>query len=120
MMNNTITQKVHHLDLEQGKVYLESRLGKIYPVEVNRYIKNINPGDMVTIEITTNGYKLIDCESVGNPILNIVEFPLTEKGDLNYIAYLQYLEAIEGMTKAERIRFDEYLIKKYNIRRRIR
>ena len=116
-MNNTVTQKVHHLSPEEGKVFLESRLGIVYPVDMNHYIKSLEPGDTVVVE--TGTWKILDIQQNTIPILDITEFPRTKNGDLNHIAYLQYLKAIEEMKESDRIRFDEYLIKKYNIRRGI-
>ena len=117
-MNNTVTQKVHHLSPEEGKVFLESRLGTVYPVDINHYIKSLEPGDTVVVEMGT--WKILDIQQQTVPMLDITEFPRTKNGDLNHIAYLQYLKAIEEMRESDRIRFDEYLIKKYNMRRRIR
>ena len=117
MMDNTVTQKVHHVSPEEGKVFLESRLGTVYPVDMNHYIKSLEPGDTVVIE--TGTWKILDIQQQTVSMIDITEFPRTETGDLNHIAYMEYLQAISDMTESDRIRFDEYLIKKYNINRGI-
>lgn len=50
-------------------------------------------------------------------MIDIIKFPRTTNNDLNWTAYMQYRRIIKNMTNSEEKSFDEYLRRKYNIRR---
>ena len=116
-MKSDLHQKVHSVDTINNIVYLMTRAGNIYSVHLNRLFKSIEVGDTAVVDITGDKWLIKDIIKKYPKHLNITEFPRTETGDLNTIAYSQYLQFIEEMKEEDRVEFDNYLIEKYNIRR---
>lgn len=97
-----------------GTCLVESTKGNTYPCTINPYVKNIEIGDQALVSRSLSGeWVVIDIERKYPKPLDICEFPKTQSNEFNWIAYGEYLKAIEDMKPSERVRFDEYLKAKW-------
>ena len=109
-MSIKVWQTVVHISPETGDCLVQNRHGNSYPVQLNRFIKTIEPGDKVQVTKTLSGeWIIIDVDHHYPEHLDISDFPRDENNDLNWIAYHQYLDVIKDMRTPERVRFDKYL-----------
>lgn len=109
-----IYQTVHLVDPEHNMVMVMSGKGNIYPVDMNHYCKSINVGDEALVTKSLNGdWILVDVEPKYPRPLDVTEFPRDENNCLNVVEYGKYQDIIEDMTEAERVAFDNHLLKNF-------
>lgn len=93
-----------------GTCLVQNSKGQSYPCGINSYVKNIEVGDQALVSKSLSGeWIVIDVERKYSEPLDITDFPKASDGCLNWIAYCQYLDAIEDMKASERVEFDQYL-----------
>ena len=109
-----IRQKVHMVDLDLGICMVMSGKGNIYPIDLNRYCKEIKEGDTAIVTKSLEGdWILVDVEPKYPKPLDVTEFPRDENNCLDIVAHSQYLEIIEGKSESERVDFDNMLLRKF-------
>ena len=108
-----VWQTVVNVDTDNGTCMVKSSRGNIYPVELNR-LTNVEVGDEALVMKSFRGdWIMVDVEKKYPAPLTVHDFPRDEHGDLNIIEHCKYLKVIEDMSESKRVRFDEYLRKKY-------
>ena len=108
-----IKQTIVNVDPDNGTCMVESARGNRYPVELNR-LTNAEVGDQALVTKSLSGkWTMVDVEKKYPAPLSVTDFPRDEHGDLDVIEHCKYLKLIEGMTESKRVRFDQYLRKKY-------
>ena len=113
-MSIKVWQTVIDVQPKYGTCLVESAKGNTYPAEINRLNKTINIGDKALVTKTLSGeWIVINVEHKYPRPLDIVDFPKAEDGCFNWIAYCEYLDAIEDMKPSERVEFDNYLKEKW-------
>lgn len=118
-----IKQTIHLVDQDNGMCMVMSGKGNLYPVSLNHYCKEINPGDtaLVVKSAVSKEWLLVDVENKYPRHLDITEFPKDENNCLNWVEYHKYLDIIKDMPERERVEFDNHLKKvfkeKYGMKR---
>ena len=108
-----VWQTVVNVDADNGTCMVESSKGNRYPVELNR-LTNVEVGDQALVMKSFRGdWIMVDVEKKYPAPLTVHDFPRDSNGDLNIIEHCKYLKVIEDMSESKRVRFDEYLKKKY-------
>lgn len=111
-----IAQEIVNIQTQYNTCMVKSSKGNIYPVDLNHYCKNIEVGDIALVTKSINGeWLLVDVENKHTEPLDITDFPRDNDGCLNWIAYCQYLDAIEDMSVSKRMEFDNYLKAKWEV-----
>jgi len=109
-----IKQTVHLVDPEHNMVMVMSGKGNIYPVDMNHYCKEIKEGDQALVTKSLSGeWILVDVEPKYPRRLDVTEFPRDNDNCLNVVEYGKYQDIIEDMTEAERVVFDNHLLKNF-------
>ena len=109
-----IYQTVHLVDHDNDMVMVMSGKGNIYPVDMNHYCKEIKEGDQALVTKSLSGeWILVDVEPKYPRRLDVTEFPRDENNCLNVVEYGKYQDIIEDMTEAERVAFDNHLLKNF-------
>ena len=109
-----IKQTVHLVDPEHNMVMVMSGKGNIYPVDMNHYCKSIDVGDQALVTKSISGeWILVDVEPKYPRPLDVTEFPRDNDNCLNVVEYGKYQDIIEDMTEAERVAFDNHLLKNF-------
>jgi len=108
-----VYQTVVNVDYDNATCMVQSRKN-IYPADINRLNKTINVGDEALVTKALDGtWIVIDVDPKYPAPLTVHDFPRDEHGDLNVIEHCKYLKLIEDMPESKRVRFDQYLRKKY-------
>ena len=81
---------------------------------MNHYCKSIDVGDQALVTKSLSGeWILVDVEPKYPRRLDVTEFPRDENNCLNVVEYGKYQDIIEDKTEAERVVFDNHLLKNF-------